>query len=721
MSFLNPAFLSALALVGIPLLIHLIRRRKLKVIHWAAMDFLRQSQKKQRRRLRIEEILLLLLRMLIVALAVLAFARPVMQSLGVPLLSQNARVYAVIVMDNSLSMGYRHSDNKSSWEKAQAAAEGIAANILKSGDSASLVLLSDKPEATVSAQSFDLQRVRQRIRAAKRSDRATDYFATAQLVNRLLTTSKTPVKEVYWLTDDQSNAWNSSKKESARPIWQEIGRQARITWISVGPPDGRRDNLVIETPTLSRELVTPQLPARIEARIVNHGSRPRNDLLIHLMVDNKEQTSRRISVPAGKAETVQIPFRVVKPGTHTGKIVIDNPDRADSLGRDNSAPFALRVRDRIKVLIQDPRPTSNPSKSESFYLLTAMAPSGAAESLAPKLREGEALSSASLRDFDVVVITGVTTLSAADRRALGDYVKAGGGLLLFPGPETDARRFNSELKATGLLPATLGTKQVFTEEDALTLNPATISHTTLSIFKDTSAMNLGTARFRVAYTLELESDAKDPNAVQTMIQFSNGAPAFVERKVGLGTVIVAASSAGVTWNQLPLKTSYVPLTYQLVSYLGQGPTSRRNLNQDEPLFLTLPLTDANKPVRVQMPDGRANGQKSTLDARGVTFSYADTAQAGEYEVTVEGSKTRDAFAVGLPADESNLAFADPKQAVPQAGVAANKLVVADSPAQIQASVSRSRYGAEVWRSLVWVLIPLLFLESWLAQRFGRRG
>src|SRR5579862_7319206 len=98
MSFLNPVFLGALALVGIPLLIHLIRRRKLRTIRWAAMEFLLQSQRKQKRRLRIEELILLALRMLIVALAVLAFARPVLRSLGLPLLGQNAHVYAVIVV-----------------------------------------------------------------------------------------------------------------------------------------------------------------------------------------------------------------------------------------------------------------------------------------------------------------------------------------------------------------------------------------------------------------------------------------------------------------------------------------------------------------------------------------------------------------------------------------------------------------------------------------------
>src|SRR5437879_549108 len=92
MTFVTPAFLGALALVGIPLLIHLIRRRKLKVVQWAAMEFLRQSQRKQKRRLRIEELILLALRMLIVALAALAFARPVLRALGVPLLSQNSHV-----------------------------------------------------------------------------------------------------------------------------------------------------------------------------------------------------------------------------------------------------------------------------------------------------------------------------------------------------------------------------------------------------------------------------------------------------------------------------------------------------------------------------------------------------------------------------------------------------------------------------------------------------
>ncbi|HLK56398.1 MAG TPA: hypothetical protein VKU00_07530, partial [Chthonomonadaceae bacterium] len=187
-------------------------------------------------------------------------------------------------------------------------------------------------------------------------------------------------------------------------------------------------------------------------------------------------------------------------------------------------------------------------------------------------------------------------------------------------------------------------------------------------------------------------------------------------------VILAASSAGTSGNDMPLKaSSYVPLTNQLLSYLGQGAVSHRNLQQDDPLFLSLPLTDANKSVRVTDPDNRTVSQNSVLDARGVTFSYASTHRAGLYQVAVVGSQTTDAFAVGLPSSESDLAYADPSVSAAQSGVQKDHLTVVNTPAQLRAVVNRNRYGAEIWRWLIGPVIFLLFLESFLAQHFGRRG
>src|SRR5947207_9392655 len=67
--FLNPAyFIAGLALISVPIIIHLINRMRYKRVRWAAMEFLLKAQKRMRRRLIIEQLILLMLRCLLVAL-----------------------------------------------------------------------------------------------------------------------------------------------------------------------------------------------------------------------------------------------------------------------------------------------------------------------------------------------------------------------------------------------------------------------------------------------------------------------------------------------------------------------------------------------------------------------------------------------------------------------------------------------------------------------------
>src|SRR5262249_9321766 len=96
LTFLNPYFLWGLTLGSIPIIIHLLQRRRFRVRHWAAMEFLRLSVRNTSRRLRIEQLLLLAIRVLILVLAAAALARPVVNTAAVPLLAGNARVHAVI-------------------------------------------------------------------------------------------------------------------------------------------------------------------------------------------------------------------------------------------------------------------------------------------------------------------------------------------------------------------------------------------------------------------------------------------------------------------------------------------------------------------------------------------------------------------------------------------------------------------------------------------------
>src|ERR1700693_2937971 len=100
--FHNPWFMAAGgALVSSPIIIHLINRMRFKRLRWAAMEFLLKSQKRNRRRLIIEQLLLLFLRCLLVALAVLLVARFAGFSWGN---NQAKDTTHLVLLDDTLSM-----------------------------------------------------------------------------------------------------------------------------------------------------------------------------------------------------------------------------------------------------------------------------------------------------------------------------------------------------------------------------------------------------------------------------------------------------------------------------------------------------------------------------------------------------------------------------------------------------------------------------------------
>src|SRR5579864_7940348 len=105
--FLNPWYaVAGGALISLPIIIHLINRMRFKRVRWAAMEFLLKSQKRNRRRLIIEQLILLALRCLLVLLAVLLVSR----YLGFSFAMFEQNTVHVVLLDNTLSMTDHHRD-----------------------------------------------------------------------------------------------------------------------------------------------------------------------------------------------------------------------------------------------------------------------------------------------------------------------------------------------------------------------------------------------------------------------------------------------------------------------------------------------------------------------------------------------------------------------------------------------------------------------------------
>src|SRR5262245_61480119 len=107
--FTNPGFLAAAAaLISVPIIIHLINRMRFKRIRWAAMEFLLKAQKRNRRRLIIEQLLLLALRCLLVALTGLLVLRFVGFSFSDFAGKQG---FHIVLLDDTLSMSDAWKEN----------------------------------------------------------------------------------------------------------------------------------------------------------------------------------------------------------------------------------------------------------------------------------------------------------------------------------------------------------------------------------------------------------------------------------------------------------------------------------------------------------------------------------------------------------------------------------------------------------------------------------
>ena len=116
--FFNPAYVAGgAALVASPIIIHLINRSRFRRVRFAAMEFLLQSQQRNRRRVLFEQLLLLLLRILIVLAIVALIARLILDPMQLSLF-RGAKAHHVILLDDSGSMRDR-------WGETNAFKEGL--------------------------------------------------------------------------------------------------------------------------------------------------------------------------------------------------------------------------------------------------------------------------------------------------------------------------------------------------------------------------------------------------------------------------------------------------------------------------------------------------------------------------------------------------------------------------------------------------------------------
>src|SRR4051812_38623977 len=137
--FTNTAFLAGLAGLGIPVLIHLLLRRKSQRLRFSTVQFFVKKDEQSIRKRKLRNLLLLVSRLALFALIVLGFARPYLP-LGGAAASAAKRQQVILLLDSSASM-QAASPGGSQWIRAKELARQVLAG-LHADDRAALITAS---------------------------------------------------------------------------------------------------------------------------------------------------------------------------------------------------------------------------------------------------------------------------------------------------------------------------------------------------------------------------------------------------------------------------------------------------------------------------------------------------------------------------------------------------------------------------------------------------
>ncbi|MFT5412663.1 MAG: hypothetical protein ACI9NC_005413 [Verrucomicrobiales bacterium] len=725
---MNALLLGGMAAFSLPLIIHILNKRRFKQVQWGAMHLLAPVVRKNNQRIRLEQLLLLLLRIAIPVILALCLARPVLTS--VRKYGENAKTSTVFLLDDSFSMqdgtAARSNFNRAREEIAMALGE------MRDGSDSSVILFGGKPEGVLDEPTTSRDNLASQLKL-ERSDRnpvsvGGGLLAAAAELDKM----EHAARDVVIVSDFQATDWGDAQspaRQSALEQFQKLKIYPNLTLYQMG--DGLRENASIESVDVSSLILGVGQRFSLRANLKNHGKTSYPDLVVVFKVDGVEQRSSQVTLSPGQESQVLFTHTFEEAGSH----YVEVSTAADSLKADNTFVKSLQVWDAVPVLIVDGGPSEEPLEGEAAFLELALQPFGSAGGSLSDLITSQVvnqwgLNNETLKDKRVVILANVTELDGNAVNSLKKFVEDGGGLIIFPGDKVKIDWYHRELfrDGKGLMPQELvglagGGAAGAREALSAKIVNQSFSHPAFAFFNDPRNGKLDEVIFDNWFKLGIseKSASKVPPSLkkelQVIARFDTGEPFLVERSFGEGRVILSAAPANADWSNFPTQPVYLPVMQRLVTYLAASVEPPRNVSAESRLVAFLPESMAGKNVTVTKPAGGEEAVEVKLEgARGVV-EYADTSAPGIYKM-VDADGGTQYFAVNLDRRESDIRTLDDDQIKSLAIDMEANLVTNWEEYQSLDKIRRT--GIEFWKPLLYVVLALVFGELFYQQWLGRR-
>jgi hypothetical protein len=531
MGFLAPWFLGGLAVLGVPVFVHLLRRHVSTPRPVGSLMFYERGIQSSTRHRRLKYLLLFALRFALVLMIVLAFANPFVRRAAA---DANGRLL-LIVLDHSFSMraGTRFADAR------QQALALLAAK--PRTQKAQIMALGGQLEVLTQPIADEAQ-LRSALESIEASDEHGNFGDLGRGIRPIGDTFHGPI-DLHLFSDMQRTAMPANFADMVLP--------ANVTLVlhpvakGTAPP-----NWTVESVDAPSELSDPKDPrwSRVKAVVAGFGT-PVATKAVSLVVNGKTIATRKVNVPANGRATVEFAPLDVEYGSNRCEIHIEG---GDGFAADDRSVFAVRRSDPERVLFVH---RANDRRSASYFGAALNAVARA--SFVLQSVNAEETTDIDPSKYAFVVLSDAITLPSIFEHALQPYVAEGGSVLiaLGTGAGQDAR-----------IPLWGGNVQEL-HDYAHMGSPATIGQVDFTYPALEQAQpvrdNGGWEEIKVFYAAMV-----DAGQARVAAKLNDGTPLLLDKSLGEGHLLLFTSGLENLTNDLPLHPVFVAFVGQTARYLS---------------------------------------------------------------------------------------------------------------------------------------------------------
>jgi hypothetical protein len=667
----NPWMLTALAAVGLPVLIHFLTRARPMRIAFPPYRFLVEACAGRQSLHRLRTFLLLLIRCLAVAALVILFARPFLKPQGAAI-SPDAAQRVVIIVDASLSMRAVR-DGVTLFARAQADAAGILRS-LEPDSEAAVILAGTSPKAVLPALSRNLPALHEGLGLARAGFEMGNPAAALTMAARLLGNRGT----LFVLSDFQKSNWETVRELPAglvcklRPVASQPVDNVAVTSARVVPAE----------PVVGEN-------AEVVCSIFNASPQPRQETARLEMGDLVQEA--RVQVPAYGSAGVVFNAVFSRPGIANGRVSL----RPDDLPEDNERHLSVRVQETLRILLVSDAPT-NDHRAPAFFVSTALAPSPqATPGFNLARRHGQGTDRGALETADVFVLAPPLALTGEAVDVITRRVQDGAGLVVFlDGPTSPL------LVPPGLAPPIRLTRTVSSDPGE------SVSAGSIRLFAENDAGDWAGIKFRRHF----ENQVLDGRNGEVVLSYADGSAALTVSTTGRGALALVNMPITPGGGDLAGHPLFPSMLHELLRTLRRG-TGGGDVNPG--VVWTLDAqTSGSDPLTVTGPDGKPVDARAVSSGRITRLALPVAAMPGVYTAH-QGTRVAGTGVVNLDSRESDTRPIAPGQLKAGAG-GMTTVLSGDADLELE---SRTR---PLWPQLAVALVIFLAMEMILSGLWRRR-